>query len=280
MSELTLEAVLADVEGMPSLPTVVAELIRSLEKESVSVDELVAGIVGDQALAARVLRVANSPFFGIQHRVASIHDAIVVLGFRAVGSLVLAASLTGYFVPPEGSGIDLAVFWRHGMGTGLCARALARHCGLEAETAFTAGLLHDIGQLLLVTARPVQYAEALAWRDERDCPMREAERSILGFDHAQVGRMVTERWRFPSEIVQAVAHHHDPIQAEASGYADVAHVADALAHGLDLARDARAMVPRIDMDAWKRLGLDERGLTEMLPGVAREHESYCALLSA
>lgn len=279
MSELSMDTLLANVDNLPSLPGVVAELIRSLEKEAVSVDELVEGIASDQALAARVLRVANSPFYGIQQRVAHIHDAIVVLGFQAVGSLVLAASITGYFVPPQGSGIDPAVFWRHGIGTGLCARALAHKCGLDAETGFTAGLLHDIGQLLLVTRHPRQYAEVLAWRDANDCPMRDAERSVLGFDHAQAGEMVTRRWRFPPGIVQAVAHHHEPGRAETPGYADLAHVADALAHAMNLARDARALVPPIDAAAWRRLALDESTLAGLLPGIAREHESYCALLS-
>jgi HD-like signal output (HDOD) protein len=97
LTPLTLEEVLADVQQLPSLPAVIGELIATLDNENANIDQLADGIAKDQSLAARALRVANSSFFGIQHKVASIHDAIVILGFRAVGSLVTAASITSFF---------------------------------------------------------------------------------------------------------------------------------------------------------------------------------------
>ncbi len=280
MSKVSLEEILAEVDVLPSLPTIVDGLVRAMGKEDVSVDELVDGIAGDQALVARVLRVANSPFYGVQNKVSSVHDAIVVLGFRAVGSLVLAASVTGYFSPPAGYGFDLRGFWRHGIGAALAARALARKVGLDAETGFTAGLLHDIGRLMLVTRHTPVYAEVMAACAGEDCPVCEAERRILGFDHAQAGEILARRWRFPAEIVRAVALHHAPEPVRECTFADIAHVADALAHALDLARAEREMVPSLDIGAWRRLRLDGPSLTALLPEIEREHEHYCALLAA
>lgn len=284
MSPLTLEEVLADIRQLPSLPEVVGELIRTLDNESAGIDQLAEGIAKDQSLAARALRVANSPFYGIQHKVSSIHDAIVILGFRAVGSLVMAASVTGYFTPPKGVPFDLGHFWRHGLGTALCARALARHAGLDTEAGFSAGLLHDIGVLMLLTTRPEHYARVLAYREEHDSHIPEAERAILGFDHAQAGEALTSRWRFPADIVRAVALHHAPEgrpeNSAAASLADVVHVANILAHALDLAGAPLALVPPLRDAAWHRLGLDAAKLKAMLPGIEQEHESYCALLGA
>ena len=279
MAPLTLDEVVASVGQLPALPAVVDELIRAFENEAVGVDELAGGVAKDQALAARVLRVANSPFYGVQQKVASIHDAIVVLGFRAVGSLVMAASVTGYFSPAEQSTFDLAGFWRHSIGAALCAKALARRTGLDAESGFTAGLLHDIGRLMLVTTHSMHYAKVLAWREEHDCLIHRAERHVLGFDHAQAGEILARRWRFPPDIVRAVAQHHAPAAADARSLADVAHVANILAHALDLGGEAQAMVPPLDPGAWRRLGLDGPALKSMVAGIEREHESYCALLA-
>ena len=284
MTPPSLEEVLADIQQLPSLPAVVGELIRTLDNEAAGVDQLAEGIAKDQSLAARALRVANSSFYGIPHKVASIHDAIVILGFRAVGSLVTAASVTSYFKPPPHVAFDPTRFWRHGIGAALCARALAREVGLDAEAAFTAGLLHDIGVLMLLTSRPEHYAEVFALRQERDCSLLEAEQALLGFDHAAAGAALATRWRFPDAVARAVALHHAPESgvdgAAAPTLADVAHVANILAHALDLAGDPDALVPPLDAAAWRRLGLDERRLRALLPAIEREHEGYCALLAA
>lgn len=284
MTPLTLDEVLADIRQLPSLPAVVSELIRTLDNEATGIDQLAEGIAKDQSLAARALRVANSSFYGIPHKVASIHDAIVILGFRAVGSLVMAASVTSYFKPPPEMPFDPIRFWRHGIGAALCARALARETDLDAEAAFTAGLLHDIGVLMLLTTRPRHYAEVLARRQERDCLLVEAEQELLGFDHAAAGAALASRWRFPDEVVRAVALHHTPEPDRESAarptLADVAHVANILAHALDLAGDPDALVPPLDATSWQRLGLDERRLQRLLPSIESEHEGYCAMLAA
>lgn len=287
MTPLSLEEVLADVRQLPSLPAAVEELVRALDNESTGIDQLADGIAKDQALAARALRVANSPFYGVQHKVASIHEAIVVLGFRAVGSLVMAASITGFFAPPREVPFDLTQFWRHSIGTALCARALARHVGLDPETGFTAGLLHDMGVLMLLTTRPSHYAAVLAYRDTHDVHLMEAEREVLGFDHGAAGEALAQRWRFPAEIVRAVARHHAPsdgdglsVSQDKASLADVVHLANVLAHALDLAAAPNALVPPVDPGSWRRIGLYGDTLKPLLATVEREHEGYCALLTS
>lgn len=284
MTALSLEDVLADIRKLPSLPAVVNELIRALDNELTEIEQLAEGIAKDQSLAARALRVANSPFYGVQHKVASIHDAIVILGFRAVGSLVMAASVTNYFPTPSGGVFDPVTYWRHGIGVAICARALAREVDLDAEAAFSAGLLHDIGVLMLLTTRPRPYAAVFERRRERDCGLADAEQEVLGFDHAQAGAALTARWRLPEAIVRAVALHHAPEPGRdavaTATLADVVYVANILAHALDLAGDPDAQVPPLDAAVWRRIGLREQRLMALLPDIEREHESYCALLAA
>lgn len=276
---LTLDEILDEVRQLPSLPAIVTELIATLDDEDADIERLAAGIAKDQALAARALRVANSPFYGMQRRVETIHDAILVLGFRAVANLVTAASLSGFFKPPAGSGFDLTLFWRHGIGVALAGRALAGKAGLSGDRGFTAGLLHDIGRLLLATTRPHHYAAVQAWRADQDAYPVEAERHCLGLDHVQAGEALARRWRFPEDICLAVAAHHEPTEAAADGLADVTHVADALAHALDLAGDPHALVPPVRRESWRRLGLEQTSIAPLLAAIEQEHAGYCALLS-
>lgn len=276
---VTLDEILDEVRQLPSLPAIVTELIATLDNEDTDIERLAGGIAKDQALAARALRVANSPFYGMQSRVETIHDAILVLGFRAVVNLVTTASLSGFFKPVAESGFDLTRFWRHGIGVALAGRALAGKAGLSGERCFTAGLLHDIGRLLLATTRPHHYAAVLDWRSRTDAYLVEAERHCLGLDHVQAGEALARRWRLPEDICLAVAAHHEPTNAPTSGLADVIHVADALAHALDLAGDPQALVPPVRRESWRRLGLDQTPMTPLLSTIEQEHEGYCALLS-
>ncbi len=290
MSELpvlTLDTVLADIHLLPSLPAAVDALVVALSNDNISIDELAQGVAKDQALAARALRVANSAFYGLQHKVASIHEAIVVLGFRAVGSLVTAASVTGYFKPSPDSGFDLQRFWCHSFGAALCARALVRGlhpnpARLNPESGFTAGLLHDIGALMLATTHPAHYARVIAMSNEQGCRIQQAERHVLGFDHAAVGAALAVRWSFPPDIVLAVARHHEPESATGETLVDVAHAANALAYGLAWHGDAGApswtLEATVDPAVWRRLGLNEDSLHDVLDAIAPEHQAYCAML--
>ena len=280
MKSPTLEEILASVDSLPSLPGIVNELIQAQGREDVSVDDLVHCIAQDQALTARVLRVANSPFYGMQHKVASIHDAVVVLGLRAVSNLVLAASMTGYFTPPPGYGFDPRGFWRHSFGTALAARILAQHCRMDPETGFTAGLLHDIGRLMLMTHHAEGYAQVVTTWEEGEAGLWNVERGLLGFDHAQAGELLARRWRFPEAIAQAVARHHTPAEGQARTFADVIHLADVLAHALELGGDGLDRVYPIDAGVWRRLGLDGPALDTLLPEIGRAHAGCDALFTA
>jgi len=278
MTTLDREVLLGHLEQLPSLPQVVSELMSSFASEEVDVGTIAEQIAHDQALAARVLRVANSSFYGLQCKVGTINEAVVVLGFRAVRSMVLAVGVNGVFKPERCPGFDVSGYLRHCVGVGMVARQLAPACSHSPEQAFVGGVLHDIGQLLLADIFPEQFAAVLRYRQQHDCPMAIAERDVLGIDHAEVGGLLARAWRFPEALQEAIADHHAPATALNGSLANLIHVADAVAHGLGLAHQADEMVMPVDRTAWNRLGLDGNRIVELLPAVMSGFDETCQAL--
>lgn len=277
---LTLEQAVGRLNDLPALPVIVSELLLSFDDPDVELGEVAAKIAKDQALAAKTLRLANSSFYGLQSKVRTISQAIQVLGFDSVRALVVGAGVIGGFENGRRKGFDFAGFWRHAIASALCARALARRIGSPAELAFVAGLLHDLGRLVLVTRFPEHYAEVLAQRMLRDSQLQEAERAVLGIDHAQVGRALAQRWRLPEALARAIGNHHQPMEQDFGELAGTVHVANALAHGLDLAGGYDDLVPTIVQGAWDGLLLDQASLRTMFAAVEAQFEETCQILAA
>lgn len=280
MMQLTTDAILRSVRELPALPAVVLELIQSLGDSNISAERLAAKISHDQAIAAKTLRLANSSFYGLPRQVTSIAEATAILGLRTLRSIATAAGLAEGFASSRCQGFDFDAFWRHSIGTALTARALAQRTRLDEDAAFTLGLLHDIGRLVLISAYPSEYAQAITFRTEQDCLMYVAERHFFGVDHAEVGGVIAEHWRFAPSIVTAITCHHRPPADTTKGLTDVVHVADNIAHGLDLSRKHDDMVPLLALDAWSRLGLSDAQCMEVFDVVSQQHDVVChALLS-
>ena len=251
------------VRELPAWPQAALEALQALNDEHTSSPRCAELITRDQGLVARTLRLANSAFYGVPGRVAHTRDAVHLLGRRNLGSAITVATLTQQFPQAQGAGLPLARFWRHALATALVAHDLARHLQTPAETAFTAGLLHDIGRLALAVHFP---AQAAALSRARLQPAQDLtagdvlERQVTGLDHAAVGALVAARWvqrfwNFPADVAQAIAQHHAPGPAERASLSDTVHVADAMAHALDLADDRDERVPDLDPAAWQRLAL-------------------------
>jgi putative nucleotidyltransferase with HDIG domain len=257
MSRLDYDAVVQNLDDLPSLPAVVMELLNSIDAEEVDIAVLARKVAQDQALTAKTLRLANSPLYGLQVRITTIQQAITYLGFQTARNLITAAALTGCFPEHRCAGFSHPAFWRHSIATALCARALARHLRFNQDYAFTAGLLHDVGRLVLVSCFPDHYARVIAWRDAHDTPWLDAERAVLGIDHVDAGLALAAHWNFSDTMRCAIGHHHAPELPGAGFLATIIHVADAMAHALDLAGVADELVPPVSDVAWHAVGLDE-----------------------
>ncbi len=281
MTAPSLAEIVGGLRALPSLPTVVMELLQTMGEEDIDIDRLARGIGNDQALTARTLRVANSPFYGLQGKIGTIAEAITVLGFVNVRSLVTTAGIATAWPARGAAGFEPRIFWRHCLAVASCASSLAPHGRLRPEILFLAGLLHDIGSLVLVVTHPAVYADILVRRQQQDCLPLDAERAVLGFDHAQIGSELCRHWRIPESITDAVERHHrvNPATPDApADMADVVHVADAIAHALDLAGDPDARVPSPASGAWQRLGLGESNLRPVLERAERDFHGFANIL--
>ncbi len=239
--KVTIENVLRRVKDFPPLPQVGTEVLRLLEDPAASVEDLVGLLSKDPALAAKVLRVANSPFYGMLKRISTIQHAVVVLGFQATGSLVLAVATLGALRSPSSTRSGLAArkrFVRHAVACATTARQLAQGRWPNPDEAFLAGLLHDIGKLALMEFFPDEMENLMqAQQADPERPDYLAEQRALGMDHQQVGAALLERWGLPPAIIQAVGRHHEPLDAGgklAEGrLAALIHTAEALCGDLE-----------------------------------------------
>jgi putative nucleotidyltransferase with HDIG domain len=272
---------LADgLEDLPSLPAVVMELLGSVEQEDIDVSVLAKKVALDQALTAKTLRLANSSSFGLQVKVTTIQQAMTFLGFQATRKLITAAALTGCFPRGLCPGFNDKAFWRHSIATAACARVLARRVRFNQDYAFTAGLLHDIGRLVLVTRFPEHYQAVLAERRRVDGELLDAERAVMGLDHVAAGVALAEHWNFSDTMRHAIEWHHAPETPGAGFLATIVHVANAVVHALDLADDPDELAPRVSAVAWTAMGLTEEAWLHTFRETELQVEEMAAILMA
>ena len=264
---------------LPSLPQVILDLQAALSREDVSLDAVADAVSHDQALAAKALRIANCSFYGVPTRVVSIRQAIGILGLRSVSTLLVAAAVSDRFSGIACAGFDLGRYWRHSVAVALCAREIAKLVRIDADAAFTAGLLHDLGRLALASQLSKSLERVYAHRGARDCQMLDAERAELGTDHADIGNEVGSRWHFGTEVVDAMRLHHEPPASPAVTLIDVVHVADNIAHALDLAHDPAEIVPPLDSAAWNRVGLTPGQCFTVFESTETELDGLCEALT-
>lgn len=255
MNHVALDLALSRIHHLPSLPTVVLELLASVDQEDINLDDLAQKISQDQAITARTLRLANSSFYGMERQVTSIQEAIAILGFQTVRRMVTTAALLDAFESTTENRFNFNRFWQHAIATAVCARELAPHLEVNPDHAYTAGLLHDIGRLVLATQFQTEYTATLAYQAAQDCPLLVAEQAVLGIDHAQVGEALTQHWKFPLTMTRAVADHHRTSCQGIAPLSLVVMAANAMAYALDTSSDTDNMVASLPEGLWQTLGL-------------------------
>ena len=226
------EEVFARLHQLPSLPAVIDKIMASFTNENLDSNALSEMVASDQGLSARVLRVANSPFYGLSRSAASIQDAVVVMGFNAVRSLVLSAGFVHAFPEVPGSLFDRNAYWKRSFRVAGYAKALAQALHQEPQMAFTAAMFHDIGQLVLDVCIPEQFAEVLQEQKTSGLSLAGIEQARLGFDHAMIGAEMARHWNFPAEMELAIRYWAMPERAPFSAVNGLVFTAVLLEGGL------------------------------------------------
>lgn len=200
---------------LPALPTIALEVVDLVDNPKTSASRLGKVISSDQALTAKVLKIANSPFYGFPKKISTIDFAIIVLGFDALKEIVISISLVSSLQKKSDNYFDAKVFWDHAITTGVIARKLARDLGYRISgEVFVGGLLHDIGISILHRYFNSEFRRIIDIVRESDLSMFEAEESVLGVTHAEVGGWLAERWNMPDHLVEAISLHHQPGKAK------------------------------------------------------------------
>jgi HD-like signal output (HDOD) protein len=229
----------------------------------------------DPDLTARLLRLGNSAFYGFSTRLSTISETISLIGIQQVEDLILASSIVDQFAGLSDDFVNMESFWRHSLACGIGARLLALERRLpKADKFFVAGLLHDVGRLVLFAHAP-DTARAIfdLYRKER-LLLREAETRVLGYDHQRIAGALMHQWNYPVNLAQAVACHHQPESSQlAREEAAVVHLADHLVNAMQIGTSGERHVPPLSMKAWEALHFSTDVLAAVVGGIDEQLEA-------
>ena len=262
--DLIQRRVLKRVKDIPSLPQYVVETLNKLDDPTSSAVDVGNKLSKDEGLVVRVLRLANSAYYGLSRRVTGVSEAISYLGFKTVKSIVLAASVYKFMDSTfSGYSLDRGQLWKHSQSVAASCRYLSEKLKVcDPEEAYVGGLMHDIGKIVLNDYVRFGYSIILRLVEEDGIPFCEAERQVLGFDHAQVGGLVMEQWNLPEAYVYITTYHHAPWNlpenlSEFQPVVDMVHVGNAICIMLGVGIGADGMQYNISTESMERLGIED-----------------------
>ncbi|HMK50072.1 MAG TPA: HDOD domain-containing protein [Thermodesulfovibrionales bacterium] len=252
--------IIKDTKSLPTLPGIIVKLTSLAEDDKASVNEMAKLVSSDNILSAKVLKLVNSPFYGFSGRVSTISNALILLGVNVVRSLALSSSI---FEMMEKNIIGL---WEHSLGTAVASNIIARRLKLpECEEISTAALLHDIGKVMIKIKLESDYDRLLGLIEEKDLSMSEAEKELLGIDHAEIGEWIARTWYLPEKLIEPIACHHNVKKSAVHQVKTaVVHIADVLVKASGFGHSGDDFVPLIQPEAWHRIGLNESVLGEIV----------------
>lgn len=277
---LTLEALHSQFKRLPGSPKAVQRVLDLVRRPDASVAAIARAVEADPDLTLRVLRTANSPFYGSRGGITSMRDACRVLGVHTLGNVATAVLAMTQF-PATGEFADWRrELWRHGAGVGAIARALARHRRLSTDTAYTAGLLHDLGRMALQACFPQAFVAALQRRESTGSLLKDAERDTFGLDHCEVGAELTRMWQLPQAISNAIAQHHPGPESTANAFGDLIHIADILCKKFALGSSGEPRSDDLDPCVLARVGIAPEPFNAWLPELEAEAKAVLAEFDA
>lgn len=269
---------------MPAFPASVQQVISLTSDINSSPKQLVKVIDHDPVLTIKILKVANSAYFGLSRKIVSINHAVVYLGLNTVKHVALAIAAIGSLPRENDAGFDMDDFLLHSLTTAVLTRSLARHMRVpevEAANFFVAGLLHDIGQVVFAQFKPVEFAQALQKAQTEGIPLHDAEHAIIGHNHCEVGAVLCESWAFPESLVNAIRMHHIP----GTGRNDDAirkclFVANLLAGRVNSPANAPSCTSEGDLPPWvfRTFGNDFDSIIDSLDGLQSDLKQATSLL--
>lgn len=211
--------VVSSVRNLPTPPIVFHQIQKVINDPHVSAAQIASILSEDPAMSVKVLKLTNSAFYGLSREIDSVKQAVVIVGLEAIRNLVLSASVLDMFKQESLDQEFQEKFWRHSLAVGVCGRILAKKLRkrgiVDPDAAFSAGLLHDVGKMILCCFLPGEFKK---YQDERDndttAETFEIEERVLGYNHAQIGAILATQWKLPARLTEAITYHHHPQLSE------------------------------------------------------------------
>ncbi len=226
-----------NIKNLPTIPKVVMEVNDMVRNHTGNVGLLAEAVGKDQGLTTKILTVANSPLYGLPKKVSSIEFAIMLLGMAEIANIVTALSLASVVQGRDVEGFDYMKFWKHSMIVGTAAKDIARRLSFSefAGDAFVAGMLHDIGIQLMAKFSPDRFKDIVNMVQENKISYLEAERTVLGVSHAEIGGFMATKWNLPSNLTQTIEYHHLPSNiGDENITLNIVHLADSMTQMFDI----------------------------------------------
>ncbi len=255
---ITIDGLLGSPQKLFSLPDIYFKIKQVIDSPKSSAAHIAEVVEKDTSLSAKLLQVVNSALYGFPSRIDTIARAVTIIGSRELASLSLAVSVTALFKGIPKAFIDMRSFWEHSVATGVFSRVLANKGKIkgEEERLFVAGILHDIGRILLFRQAPGEMADAMVLALKQRIPLLDAEHEEFGFTHALVGGKLLEQWKIPKTLWDSLRYHHLPEKAENQVFASVLHIADFMTNVLSLGTGGSYFFPPFSEKAWDMLEID------------------------
>lgn len=276
----------AKIDELPTLPVVVSKLLALLENPEFDMSELTDLISQDPALTAKVLKAANSAYYGFAQEIDTLDRAVALLGLNMIKSLALSVGVVDV-LPKESKSalLNHAGLWLHSVAAAAVIRELSQRMGLpkEEDHLFVVGLLHDVGKIVLLHFFHDLYQEALQKaQQEGGPPLYLAEREVIGLDHGDVGALLLGRWKFPPRVIQPImAHHHHDVDVEANPRdTTMLRMANMLPQLVGLGRDGNSAPPQVRPEDLEILSMDQAGVDDLREFTLASQESIQAFFDA
>jgi len=249
------------ITNLPTLPQVATRLMQVVNDPNTSASDVAAIISQDLSLSAKVLRLANSAFYGIPRSITNINNAVVILGLRVINTIILSVTVFDMFPQDRYKTLfDRKAFWRHSLGCALISKMLAsvmkKFIPIDTEEAFCAGLLHDIGKVVMEQYIHDDFHEVLAYAEEHGISAVQAEQEVLNATHCDVAEWLTSGWDLPAEILQPIIQHHTPDKASKhNDIVSLCHFADYLCYETGLTISEHDKAPTLFIEHVEKLGI-------------------------
>ncbi len=273
---MTVESLFSETPNLPHIPKVIQTLIEQFNDSNSKTDQISRNIQMDQVLSAKILRLANSARYGAGRKVSSIDSAVVMLGIDSLKTLVIASGLTGAF--KDITGFDKKTFWRDSFMIASIAKVIAKHTDADAETAFTCGMMHNIGELLIHIAHPEQ-AVKIDKLVEAGASRTDLQENQFSYNFTEVSGELAKRWNFPADIVRALRQQASPNTfKEYSAYSSIIYLANYLNEAFKANREADTVLSEFPTDIAKPLGINLVSFFEALVELTQAEDDIEAII--